>query len=76
MSEGRADGWGMLSPPPVQPDWGNMQKWRSMHHRGVKRKFYLIHVACTTAGKKGIFYSRLRHDLLFRGLSRLVKIVA
>jgi hypothetical protein len=34
-----------------------MQKWRSMHHRGVKREFYLIHVACTTAGKKGIFYS-------------------
>ena len=56
-------------------DWGNMQKRSSMHHTGVKRKFYLIHVACTTAGKKGIFYSRLRHVLLFRGLPRLVKTV-
>jgi hypothetical protein len=51
---GEKDGGGeALSPPPEQPDWGNMQKWRSMHHRGVKREFYLIHVACTIAGKKG-----------------------
>jgi hypothetical protein len=26
-----------------------------MHHRGVKRKFYLIHVVCTFVGKKDIW---------------------
>jgi hypothetical protein len=53
-----------LSPPPEQPDWGNMQKWRSMHHRGEKREFYLIHVADTIAGKKDTSSPRLggNHD--------------
>jgi hypothetical protein len=32
---------------------------RGMHHRGVKRKFYLMHVACRFAHKKDIRLSSL-----------------
>jgi hypothetical protein len=54
------------SPPPAQPDWGNMQKCRGrdMYRRWVKRKFYLIHVACTVAGKKDICSTRGLQSLL------------